>query len=456
MNLIIMLLLISVLIIVHELGHFLSAKLFKIKVDKFGIGLPIGPTLYEKQIGDTKFLIHAFLLGGYVSFPDDDENCELPKWSPLRFENKPIYQRAIVIASGVIANVLAAYLLVFLTATMWGKLPLNNYDIYVSKVLPNVNQQLQTTNLKPKDRIIKINGANLEYPSDINLYASLSKKYDNETNSQLVKYHYNELKKLNPKLNDEGVIEKGTKVILPKVKPEDEIHLAKDVKLGVGKFKSNDDVVLTPGLIELRNKLANKKKFAVDGNYTMTDLSIALSDSYHPINLTVMRDGKEVNITPIVPTEDGVIGIEKEIVENFVKTKTIKGKIIYTNKYLYENTYMMLYGLGKMFAGKVPLKDLHGIVAITKIGSDIIEYQGLFKGLLLTAVISLNLAIVNILPIPALDGGHLLFLAIEKIKGQKVNEKTLNMISNACFLLLIVLMLVVVFNDILGLVTNKF
>ena len=78
MNLIIMLLLISVLIIVHELGHFLSAKLFKIKVDKFGIGLPIGPTLYEKQIGDTKFLIHAFLLGGYVSFPDDDENCELP------------------------------------------------------------------------------------------------------------------------------------------------------------------------------------------------------------------------------------------------------------------------------------------------------------------------------------------------------------------------------------------
>ncbi|UKI40888.1 MAG: site-2 protease family protein [Candidatus Melainabacteria bacterium] len=144
-------------------------------MDKFGIGLPIGPTLYEKQIGDTKFLIHAFLLGGYVSFPDDDENCKLPKWSPLRFENKPIYQRAIVIASGVIANVLAAYLLVFLTATMWGKLPLNNYDIYVSKILPNVNQQLQTTNLKPKDKIIKINGANLEYPSDINLYATLSK-----------------------------------------------------------------------------------------------------------------------------------------------------------------------------------------------------------------------------------------------------------------------------------------
>ncbi|UKI40889.1 MAG: hypothetical protein L6V95_12370 [Candidatus Melainabacteria bacterium] len=74
-----------------------------------------------------------------------------------------------------------------------------------------------------------------------------------------MKYHYNELKKLNPKLNDEGVIEKGTKVILPKIKPEDEIHLAKDIKLGVGKYQSNDDVKLTPGLIELRDKITNKK-----------------------------------------------------------------------------------------------------------------------------------------------------------------------------------------------------
>ena len=456
MNLIIMLLLISVLIIVHELGHFLSARFFKIKVDKFGIGLPIGPTLYEKQIGDTKFLIHAFLLGGYVSFPDDDENCTLPKWSPLRFENKPIYQRAIVIASGVIANVLAAYILVFLTASMWGKLPLNSYDMYIEKILPEINQELKTTDLKPGDKLLKINGTKIEYPTDLNIFASLSKKHDNETNSQLVNYHYNELKKLNPSINDEGVIKNGTKVILPEIKPEEQIKLNKDIKLGVGKYKSKDDVTLTPGLIELRNKIENKKIYKIDGNYTMTDLAIALSDNYHPIYLTVLRDNKEINIKPIIPTEDGIIGIEKKIVENYAQTKTLKDKFIYTNKYLYENTYMMLYGLGKMFTGNVPIKDLHGIVAITKIGSDIIEYQGLFKGILLTAVISLNLAIINILPIPALDGGHLLFLTIEKIKGQKVKEKTLNMVSNICFLLLIVLMLVVIFNDILGLLTNKF
>ena len=65
-----MLLLLSVLILVHEAGHFYAAKYFKMKVDKFGFGLPIGPTLFEKKFGETTVLIHAFLLGGYVSFPD--------------------------------------------------------------------------------------------------------------------------------------------------------------------------------------------------------------------------------------------------------------------------------------------------------------------------------------------------------------------------------------------------
>ena len=73
MSIIIMLLLLSVLILVHEAGHFYAAKLFNIKVDKFGFGLPIGPTLFEKKVGDTTILVHAFLLGGYVSFPDDEK-----------------------------------------------------------------------------------------------------------------------------------------------------------------------------------------------------------------------------------------------------------------------------------------------------------------------------------------------------------------------------------------------
>ena len=115
----------------------------------------------------------------------------------------------------------------------------------------------------------------------------------------------------------------------------------------------------------------------------------------------------------------------------------------------------MINGLGKIVTGKIPLDDMHGVIAITKIGGEIIEHQGLFKGLLLTAVISLNLAIINILPIPALDGGHLLFLLIEKIKGKPVDEKVIMKISNIFFNILIIFMILIIFNDIIGIVTNK-
>ena len=126
---IIMLLLISLLILVHELGHFFAAKLVGIRVDKFGFGLPFGPTLFKKKIGETEILIHAFLLGGYVSFPDDEEECDLPKDSPQRFSNKTVGQRALVISAGVICNVILAYILIFSTGLFWKHLPENKFTL---------------------------------------------------------------------------------------------------------------------------------------------------------------------------------------------------------------------------------------------------------------------------------------------------------------------------------------
>ena len=112
MNTIIMLFLISLLILVHEIGHFAAARLFGVRVSKFGFGLPIGPTLFKTKWGNTEILIHAFLLGGYVSFPDDEEvkdgenqkeeNKEeekeeiLPLDSPERFRNKAPDRKSVV------------------------------------------------------------------------------------------------------------------------------------------------------------------------------------------------------------------------------------------------------------------------------------------------------------------------------------------------------------------------
>ena len=118
-----------------------------------------------------------------------------------------------------------------------------------------------------------------------------------------------------------------------------------------------------------------------------------------------------------------------------------------SNKYLWENTHMMIYSLGQLFTGNVPIKDLHGVVAITKIGGDMIEKTGKSAGFLLAALISMNLAILNILPIPALDGGHLMFLIAEKIKGRPLDDKVIEKISSIFFTLLIILMIFIIFNE---------
>ena len=134
MSIIIMILLLSFLVLVHEAGHFFAAKALGIKVSKFGFGLPIGPTLWSRKVGDVEVLVHAFLLGGYVSFPDDEKDIDLPKESKDRFLNRPVWQRMVVISAGVIANIITAFFLVLITSLVWGKLPSGNEQVYVNKL----------------------------------------------------------------------------------------------------------------------------------------------------------------------------------------------------------------------------------------------------------------------------------------------------------------------------------
>ena len=188
MNIIIMLLLISLLILVHELGHFLSARVLGIKVDKFGFGLPFGPTLFKTKIGDTEILIHALLLGGYVAFPDDDTESKEEKNPEDLFKNKPIWKRTIVVSAGVIANVICAILLVMLTATVWHKLPAGKYNIDVEKITAPKGASVYSSGLQKGDRIYKINGTEIFQPLQINKFAQVSKKHDGQISTEI----YNE------------------------------------------------------------------------------------------------------------------------------------------------------------------------------------------------------------------------------------------------------------------------
>jgi regulator of sigma E protease len=442
-----MILLISILILVHEAGHFFSARLFKIKVDKFGIGLPIGPTLWEKKVGDITLVIHAFLFGGYVSFPDDDKDSDVPFDSKDRLLNRPVWQRAIVFSAGVCANVVCAFVLVLLTAFLWHNMPSGNFDTYVTKITAEKEASVWQSGLQAGDKILEINGtpANTKYA--LNLYAMYSASFDGKADKNLVDENYTNLKKINQAFPREEIIENGLVVKLPTAIQEKKVVLNKNVLNAVELYK-NDEEKLTDTQIRLRDEIKDKKYIEGDGTFSLNDLAFAMSDNQKPIDIKVLRGNKVVEIGTVYSDKDGLIGLEISRKENLIHITNMKTAFSASWNYLYNETKSMIIVLKQLFMGKIPLKNMHGVVLITKVGGDIISQDGIFYGILLTAVISMNLAILNILPIPALDGGHLLFLLIEKITGKPVNEQVAEKIMTVFFALLIALLIFVLFNDI--------
>ena len=447
MSIIIMILLLSLLILVHEAGHFIAARAFGIRVDKFGFGLPVGPTLYKGKFGDVEVLVHAFLLGGYVSFPDDEKDCDLPKDSPERFINKPVWQRAVVVSAGVIANVVCAIALVMLVAIVSKQLPSGNYEVIIGEISAPKDASVWQSGLEKGDRILQANGCDINNAYSLITIIKNSAQNNGTITQKTIDTNYTKLKDLNPGLSKDEIIPDGIAIRLPDKIAEDIITMDKYAAKGAKYFKK-EGITIDEKIKELEKIIEGKSIYTSDGKYSMFDVAKAISNEKHPVNLVVQRGNDIINLKPIYPDETGTIGISLLLKQTVIKTNTVSSVVKESCTYLWDNTYMMMYSLGQLFTGNIPLKDMHGVVAITKIGGDMIEKSGKSSGILLAALISMNLAILNILPIPALDGGHLLFLIVEKIMGRPLDEKIIEIISSVFFSLLIILMILVVFNDI--------
>ena len=232
MSVIIMILLLSVLILVHEAGHFLAAKAFKMKVSKFGFGLPIGPTLWEKQVGDVKVLVHAFLLGGYVGFPDDDPNSKIPLDDPDRIANRPAWQKFWVISAGVISNVIFAYIIVLFVAFSTGSLPSGNYEITVNSVQEG-NVAAKDAGFEKGDKMLYVNGVKITNPMIFSEIAQRSKKFDGYVEESKVLVQIENIKEANKNIKflDNTKIPTGVEIIIPKPLNEDYIKVEEDFYL---------------------------------------------------------------------------------------------------------------------------------------------------------------------------------------------------------------------------------
>lgn len=455
MSLIIMILLISVLILVHELGHFLVARAVGLKPEKFGFGLPFGPTLYEKKWGDTVVCVHALLLGGYVSFADDDPDSPLPEDDENRIMNRPVWQRFLIVSAGVFANAVLAYVLVLIVALGSGGLPVGKYNVYVDDLYPKSTTVATEAGFAAKDKIIKLDKAEINNPAVFLALLNENATYNSKVYEEKVEAVAARIRELNPSLGED--ISAGTEVILPERTPENPMIEPILKKINPGEDYENKKIIELNDLQKsLRDKTKNSSKFKAEQDITLDDLAMAISDTEHPLTIVVLRDGKEVSFENVIPNEKGVIGIKLSFEEISQKTTGLLSAVKNSWTYLWINTTMMIDGLVKLFTGKIPMGELHGIIAIAKVGGDVIQYQGIWKGFLLTAIISMNLAILNLLPIPALDGGHILFLAIEKIFGKRFSTDMQETFVRYGFSFLILLMVFVICNDIFALVTKKF
>ena len=313
-----------------------------------------------------------------------------------------------------------------------------------------------TSGLKKGDKIIEINGSEINSKYGLNLYALYSASFDGKTDKVLPEQNYEQLKKLNPAFKEDEIIPQGLIVKIPaQIQKEEKIKLSQNVLNAIELYKP-DEVKLSENQIKLRDKIQDKKFIETDGTFTLKDLAFALSDNQRPLDIKVLRNNEIVALKTVYSDKEGLIGITIDRKEKLIPITGVKSAFSASYNYLYNETKSMLIVLKQLFTGKIPLKNMHGVVLITKMGGDIISTEGIFYGILLTAVISMNLAILNILPIPALDGGHLLFLLIEKIQGKPVDEEISNKIMTVFFSLLILLLVFVLFNDIYVLVKPLF
>ena len=477
-SMITMILLISLLVLVHEFGHYIAARMFGVRVARFGIGMPIGPSWKLFTFQKTDFYIHACLFGGYVSFIDDleseqnntekqnsnqeeKENKEekkeeietIPEDSPERYENKTIAQKLIIVSAGVVMNVVFAFILVFFCAIYYHKLPTPYQNLYVEKCMEKTISNIKDFDIKKGDQFSKINSLKIDSFYKLTFLTKNSKLFDDYASKELYEINLEKLKELNPNIKDE--IPENTEVLLPEALPEKPLSVNDNVLVGLEKYKK-DGIELTKEQIELRDEIYSKKSYIAKATTSLNDIALALSDTYKPMSIVFLRNGKEFTIDNVKVGKEGLLGVMLRFEEINAETKTFKQIIVNSYNYIYTTTKTMLFSLWQLIAGKVSAGDMHGVIAVVKVGGDIIATKGMLNGILLTAMISINLAIMNFLPIPALDGGHVFFLIIEKLTGKKPGKELGEKINNFFFILLILLMIAICYNDIFALVTKKF
>ncbi|WP_338960630.1 M50 family metallopeptidase [Fusobacterium nucleatum] len=334
MTFLIAVVMLGLIIFVHELGHFLTAKLFKMPVSEFSIGM--GPQVFSVDTKNTAYSFRAIPIGGYVNI----EGMEIGSEVENGFSSKPAYQRFIVLFAGVFMNFLMAFILLFAIAKINGRIEYDTNAIIGGLVKGGANEQI----LKVDDKILELDG------KKINVWTDISKITKASQNKEEIS----------------ALIERNGK--------------EENITLKLTKDEENNRVVL-----------------GISPKYKKIDLSTTESLDFAKNSF------------------------------NSIFTDTIKG--FFT-----------------LFSGKASLKEISGPVGIFKVVGEVSKF-GWVSIISLCVVLSINIGVLNLLPIPVLDGGRIIFVFLE-LFGIKINKKWEEKLHKSGMILLLFFILMISVNDV--------
>jgi len=434
----------GVLVTIHEFGHFYVARRVGIKVLRFSIGFG-KPLLSWKDRQGTEFAIAAIPLGGYVKMLDEREGPVADEELDQAFTRKSVWARIAVVAAGPIANFVLAVVLFWVTF-----LPA---DINVAPVVGSVAEDslAEKAGLEPGQEIIAVDGKPTHSWQALG-QALLARLGESGELTFTVKYPDSELEYesqvyLDGWLKDDEAPDPiaglGLELYRPTIEPLVEA-VAENTPAADAGIKHGDRFI------------------AIDGQPLQGWEALVNTVSASPnkkLQFTVMRDNQpiEISITPaLVTTEDGrqvgQIGVSPQIPkwpEEYLRpyNYTLPGAFVAAVDKTWETTGFIFLSLKKLLVGEISTKSLSGPFTIAKVAGDSAK-AGWIVFVSVLASLSVNLGVLNLLPIPVLDGGHLLFYFIEAIKGKPVSQRV-QMIGYQVGLFLVAgIMILAFYNDI--------
>ncbi|MFO7825255.1 MAG: RIP metalloprotease RseP [Cyclobacterium sp.] len=424
----------SILVGLHEMGHLLAAKLFGMRVEKFSIGFP--PKIAGFKWKETEYSIGAIPLGGFVKISGMvDESLDSEQMSaepqPWEFRSKPAWQRLIVMLGGILVNVITGIIIfVFLVYSKGETYFSRDQVIEHGIVAYDIGEQI---GLQDGDKILDINGTPYESLNDLSSGDALLSSggyYTIERNGE----------------RKQIAIPHG---FINSFSNEESMSNFINIRFPFAVLDTSPNSAAKEAGLQKGDKI-----LAVNGaeTYYFDELQAVLSENKgEKVAITLEREGQEL-ITDVAVSEEGTIGIAvQNLLEPVRKKYSLAQSIPLGTERAFSIVIINARAMGKMFTGEVSTKNVSGPIGMAKIYGSTWDWTKFWS---ITGLISMILAFMNLLPIPALDGGHVMFLLYEMISGRSPSDRFLENAQKVGMVLLLAIMVFAIGNDILKLFTG--